>query len=188
VRLTTRLSDLKADRVLAESRLNDLSPDGNLDPFDDKISSESGKQESLADKWMDSHSDWYGARGFERQTRLANRIDREVHADGYDPGSPDYFEELDRRLKEKMPDVYEDLDANAEEADKDDKPDRNRGRSPVAPVGGNESRRQRTSGSKVELGEDDFANMRRFGLDTNDPEVIKEYARNKRQAERGARR
>jgi len=190
VRLTTRLSDLKADKVLAESRLEDLSPDGNVQPFDDKVTPEGKKSdESLADKWMDDRGDWYGANGFERQTRLANRLDREVFADGYRPDNPDYFEELDKRIKEKEPKLYEDLDAAGDDTDKDDKNDKpdKRGKSVVAPVGGNEARRQRTSGSKVELTEDDFANMRRFNLDPNDPEVLKEYARNKREAEQGAR-
>lgn len=191
VRLTKRLSDLKAEKVLAESRLENLSPDGNVQPFDDKVSPKGGKStpKKLSDEWMDDRSDWYGARGFERQTRLANRIDKEVFKDGYDPSTPEYFEELDRRIKEREPSLYEDLDA-ADDTGADDKPDKGRGKKPqqvVAPVGGNETRRQRTSGSKVELGEADFQNMRKFGLDPNDPEVLKEYARNKAEAE-GARR
>jgi hypothetical protein len=187
VRLTTRLSDLKAEKVLAESRLENLSADGNWDAFDDNISAEPSKKQSLADKWMDGHSDWYGAKGFERQTRLANRIDKEVFAEGYQPDSPDYFEELDRRLKEKVPEVYDSLDfAESEEAySTDNQPDRSRGRSVVAAVSGNESP-QKVRSSKVELGAADFENMRRFGLDANDPETLKEYARNKKQAE-GAR-
>jgi len=191
VRLTSRLSDLKADKVLAESRLDSLSPDGIVQPYDDKISPEGGKSKvSLADKWMEDRGDWYGAKGFERQTRLANRLDKEVFADGYRPDSPDYFEELDRRLREKEPNLYDDLGAadDTDKYDKEDKPDKRRGKPVVAPVGGNESRRQRTSTSKVELTEDDFATMRQFNLDTNDPEVLKEFARNKREAEQGARR
>ena len=189
VRLTTRLSDLKADKVLAESRLEDLSPDGNVQPFDDKVTPEGRKSdETLASKWMDDRGDWYGANGFERQTRLANRLDKEVFADGYRPDTPDYFKELDRRIKEKEPKLYEDLDAAGDDADRDDDTtDTRRGKNVVAPVGGNEARRQRTSSSKVELTEDDFATMRQFNLDTNDPEVLKEFARNKREAESGAR-
>lgn len=191
VRLTTRLSDLKADKVLAESRLEDLSPDGNVQPYSDKLSpSDQTSDESLADSWMKDRGDWYGANGFERQTRLANRLDKEVFADGYRPDTPDYFEELDRRIKDKEPKLYEDLDAADDADDKDDTDDTKdtrRGKNVVAPVGGNETRRQRTSSSKVELTEQDFAVMRQFNLDTNDPEVLKEFARNKREAESGAR-
>ena len=190
VRLTTRLSDLKADQVLAESRLEDLSPDGNVQPYDDKLSP-AGKKTAptKASKWMDDRGDWYGANGFERQTRLANRLDKEVYADGFDPSTDEYFEELDKRIKDKQPKLYEDLDAAGDDTDKDDKTDttQRRGKNVVAPVGGNETRRQRTSSSKVELTEDDFATMRQFNIDTNDPEALKEFARNKREAESGAR-
>ena len=184
VRLTNTLTDLKADKAKAEYGLNDLSPDGNVQPFDGKISPEGQKPTvSKADKWMEDRSDWYGAKGFERQTRLANRLDKEVYKDGYSPDTEEYFEELDKRIKEKEPKLFDDLDAGAEDDDtNDDKNDR-RGKNVVAPVGGNEARHQRTSGSKVDLTPEDFQTMREFNLDTNDPEVLKEFARNKVEAE-----
>lgn len=191
VRLTARLTDLKADKVMAEASLDNLSPDGNVQPFSGNVDGTGKPNQSLADGWTEEHSDWYGARGFERQTRLANRLDKEVFEDGYDPKSPDYFEELNRRIKEKEPKLFEALESSADDTgkdDKDDKPDKRRGKPVVAPVGGNENSRQRTSSSRVELTEDDFRTMRQFNLDTNDPEVLKEFARNKREAEQGARR
>jgi hypothetical protein len=185
VRLTTLLTDQKAEKVRAEVALENLSPDGNLEPFSGKVDDSTSKQRSKADNWMDSHDDWYGAKGFERQTRLANRLDREVFEDGYSPDTDEYFEELDRRIKEKEPNLFDDDGRTAA-----DEADKTRGRRPQSPVAGVETagvRRQRTSGSKVELGEEDFANMRRFNLDPNDPEVLKEYARNKREADAGER-
>jgi len=178
VRLTTELTDQKAARVRAEVALENLSPDGNVQPYSGKVDDSTSEKQSKADDWMDGHGDWYGARGFERQTRLANRIDKEVYADGFRPDSDDYFEELDKRIKEKEPNLFDDVAAD----DADDTP----GKRPTSPVAGVETagvRRQRTSGSKVELTEDDFANMRRFNLDPSDPEVLKEYARNKREAD-----
>ena len=49
--------------------------------------------------------------------------------------------------------------------------------------------RTRTAGrsSRVTLTREDYANMRTYGLDPSDPEVLKEYARNKRQAAEDAR-
>lgn len=179
VKLTAELTDFKAEKIQSELELQNLPESGNLQPFSGKVESESTEQ-SLADKWMNERSDWYGARGFDRQTRLANRIDREVMQEGYDPNSAEYFEELDARLAEKLPDLYTD-------ADDGNTQDRRRPkRSPVAPVGGADGSRQRSSSSKVELGKEDFANMRRFGLDPNNPEVLKEYARSKRESQ-GAR-
>jgi hypothetical protein len=185
VRLTSRLTDLKADKVMAEANLTNLSPDGNVQPFDDRVTPTSRTStETEASKWMEDRADWYKQGGFERQTRLANRLDKEVFADGYDPETPEYFEELDRRIKEKAPELYDELDAGA----KDDTAERKPGKPVVAPVSGNETRHQRSSGSKVQLDAEDFATMRQFNLDPNDPEVLKEFARNKREAEQGAKR
>lgn len=178
VRLTSKLTDLKAEKIQAEMALKDLPEDVQLQPFDGKVQSSQDTNQSKADKWMDDRADWYGAKGFERQTRLANRLDREVFADGYDPNTEEYFQELDRRLKEKEPNLYDDADTGNS---------RQRRRSPVAPVGGAESNQPRRSASKVELGEEDFANIRRFGMDPNDPQVLKEYARNKRETLGGRR-
>lgn len=181
VRLTSKLTDLKAEKLMAQSTLDNLSPDGNVQPFSGKVETGSSTTQSLAAKWKDDRSDWYGASGFERQTRLANRLDKEVFDDSYDPNTEEYFEELDKRIKAKLPDLYDDGEDPGKDDD-DGKEHKRPARSPVAGVG-HQDGRSRTSGSRVELTEDDFANMRRFGLDVNNPEVLKEYAANKRQSE-----
>ncbi len=43
VRLTSRLTDLKADKVLAQASLDNLPPDGNVQPFSGKVASSSDK-------------------------------------------------------------------------------------------------------------------------------------------------
>lgn len=177
VKFTSQLTDLKAEKIQAELALKDLPESVQLQPFDGNVSADDDTDQSKADKWMSDRADWYGARGFERQTRLANRLDKEVFADGYDPNTAEYFEELDRRIKEKEPNLFDDAD---------EKPRRQR-RSPVAPVSDSDSKSTRRSRGKVELGEEDFANIRRFGMDPNDPEVLKEYARNKRETLGGRR-
>lgn len=185
VRLTTELNNQTAVKVRSEVALENLSESGNVQPFDDKVAAPKAKDQSKADQWMEDRVDWYGAKGFERQTRLANRLDKEVYREGYEPTTDEYFEELDRRIKEAAPELYDDAGSTA-----DDPPTRGKRptRSPVAPVGGNETRRQSTSSSKVELGESDFANMRRFGMDPKDPNVLREYAANKREADQGDQR
>jgi hypothetical protein len=188
VRLTDDLTNWKAKKARAEASLENLPSDGNVQPFDDKISSETQKGRKPADQWIEDRGDWYRQEGFEKATRLANRLDRELFKEGYDPETEEYFEELDRRIKAQMPDLYdEDAGLSADE-DTEDRGERKRKRSPVAPVDGDTSRHRGRRGSKVQLGEADFDNMRRFGLDTNDPEVLKEYARNKREAEQRANR
>lgn len=182
VRLTSLLMNQKAGKIRAEVSLENLAPDGNVQPFSDKVAPTPDAVPNKAAKWMENHDDWYGARGFERQTRLANRLDKEVFADGFDPASDEYFEELNARIKEKEPTLFDDADTSAED-DKPSKSDKRPTRSPVAGVDSVDSRRQKSSSSKVELTERDFAVMREFNLDPNDPEVLKEFARNKREAE-----
>ena len=179
VKLTGQLTDQKAEVIQAEVALQDLPESGNLQPFSGKVEDESTTQ-SKAEEWTDGHSDWYRQEGFERQTRLANRIDRQLFEEGYDPKTQEYFDELDSRLKEKAPELFDDA------ADDGTSTERRPKRSPVAPVGGADSSRQRSSGNKVQLDSEDFANMRRFGLDPNDPKVLKEYAKNKRETLTGA--
>lgn len=189
VRLTDDLTNWKAKKARAEASLETLSPDGNVQPFDGKISSETQKGVKPADQWIEDRGDWYRQEGFEKATRLANRLDRELFKEGYDPETSEYFEELDRRIKAKMPDLYDEVSADLDaDDDTEDTGDRKRKRSPVAPVDGDTSRHRGRRGSKVQLGEADFENMRNFGLDTNDPEVLKEYARNKREAEQRSNR
>lgn len=181
VKLTSKLTDLKAEKIQAEMTLQDLPEDGNVPPFDGKVSPPSGKQ-SLADGWVEERSDWYGARGFERQTRLANRLDKEVYRDGYDPNTPEYFEELDRRLKKEAPELY-DEDRASDDRSQSQRSNRRR-QSPVAGVDSQGNKRRSGKSGKIELTEADFENMRRFNLNVNDPEVLKEYARNKAEAAR----
>ena len=181
VRLTSLLTDQKAAKIRAEVNLENLSPDGNVQPFDDRVAPRTPASRSETDKWVDSTNDWYGAKGFERQTRLANRLDKEVFADGFDPKTPEYFEELDTRIKAKEPSLYDDV----EDVAKGNPPPKRPARSPVAGVD-TTGNRQRSSSSKVELTERDFAVMREFNLDPKDPEVLKEFARNKREANQGA--
>jgi hypothetical protein len=188
-KLTSRLADLKADKKAAEYELDnwvepdvgDFSPDsGNIDPAPDN------ERQKLVAGWMEENDDWYSAKGFERHTRVANRIDKEVFADGFDPGTDEYYEELTNRIKEKFPKLFVD---DTEDDDPTDRRSTRRGDNIVAPVDGAESAatKKRTSSSRVELDSDDFANMRRFGLDTNDPAVLREYAANKREADRALR-
>ncbi len=165
VRLTSQLTDLKAQKIQAEHNLEHWQPPtSHSESRDGSVDAGSS---SKGDEWAEKQADWFGLKGFERQTKTAYRLDREIAGEGYDPGSDEYFEELDKRLRKAHPEVYD-----------DEKPKpKPRKRSTVAPVDG-EGRRGRRR-SEVELDEDDFENMRIFGLNPDDPEVLKEYARNK---------
>lgn len=176
VKLTSQLGDLKARKVAAEFTRED-------DPEPAPRTAQPARNEEL-ETFLSGHDDWYKRPGFERQTRILNRLDKEVFADGYDPKDPDYFVELNRRLREKHPEVFD--DSKPDEGDGRDR-GRAQGRRNTSPVAGADSDvdgrgAPRQNSNRVRLTSADFANMRAFGLNTEDPEVLKEYARSKRQS------
>lgn len=159
VRLTSELTDLKARKLSLESRAEAEPAKPAKNP----------KVES----WM-KRNGWYNQPGKERYTRLTNRIDREVAAEGYNPKTDDYWAEVDLRLKREAPELF------------DEPPARKRSGDRVAPVSGDVGPTKRSSDSRVRLERADFRVMRKFGLDPNDPKHVKEFARNKLEAEREA--
>ncbi len=179
VRLNGQLTDLKAERIALKYVVDDDDDDGLVDPPPTQ------PRNNLADEWMDTHADWYGKKGFLRQTRLANRLDKEVHADGYRPTDEDYFEELDLRLREAAPELFdEDGDPAPPRKPRRQRQAGDKPRSPVAAADdASRNSNPSTNPNKVDLGPVEFANMRRFGLDPNNKEHLREYALNKRQTD-----
>jgi hypothetical protein len=181
VRLTSQLTDLKARRIAAEY----VGPDDLDDDPGDVGGDTSAKPapNPLVEEFLSGHRDWFKKRGFERYTTLLESLDKEVFAEGFNPADEEYFEELEARLKQKAPEMWDEtgeLDpTGAAERRREQRAGR---RSPVAPgVGSGRHSAPAASGNKVSLDAEDFANMRRFGLDTRDPATLKEYARSKRQ-------
>jgi hypothetical protein len=120
---------------------------------------------------------------------MAQRISKAIFREGYRPDDADYFEELDARLKDKAPKLFtENPDDELEPARGSRRRQRSQDgkRTPVAAAddSSRDGSKRRLNPNRVELGEAEFANMRRFGLDPGNPAHIKEYAANKRQIER----
>lgn len=66
-----------------------------------KSPSPAGKTNPLAVEWADRHKDWFNKN--QVMTMAARVIDAQMAQEGFDPQEPDYFDELDRRLKEEFP-------------------------------------------------------------------------------------
>lgn len=187
VRLTSQLTDLKAKRIAAEYTRPDDDPDDGGDG-----DTRSTTVNPLVTEYLESHSDWYQQPGFERYTRMLRKLDREVYDDGFSPQDEEYFEELQERLKKSAPELFDEdgeVDVDGlEERRKELKAARDkdkRERNPVAPSESGKVARSpdggQPVGNKVKLEKEDFQTMRKFGLDTSDPDVLAEFARNKRQ-------
>lgn len=79
-----------------------------------------------ASRWMRAHS-WYDPHGTDRDSRKVAAIDDRLVKEGYDPRSPEYWEELTDRVREALPQRFrndgrqgrdddEDLDDESEDA------------------------------------------------------------------------
>ena len=106
------------------------------------------------------------------QRGLALGIDSELTKEGFDPNTDDYFDELDRRMGQVYPDLY-DSDDEPEPTPRPKVKTNVRGAPPITPKPG-------AGGNQVKLDANDYANMRRFKLDPQNPEHVKAYAIQKR--------
>jgi hypothetical protein len=58
--------------------------------------------QKLAADWMERNS-WYNPNGSDMDSEIAQRLDKKLTEEGYDPASEDYWDELDDRIKKYMP-------------------------------------------------------------------------------------
>ena len=61
----------------------------------------------LAANWMEKN-DWYDPNGRDTDSKIAKQIDETLVSEGWDPTSPDYWNELDNRLHKYLPHKYND--------------------------------------------------------------------------------
>ena len=61
----------------------------------------------LAANWME-RNDWYDPNGRDTDSKIAKQIDETLVSEGWDPTSPDYWNELDNRLHKYLPHKYND--------------------------------------------------------------------------------
>jgi len=85
---------LESLRVMRDSAAKNTSqPDQNLpDPMVQKLAAE----------WMERNP-WYDPHGKDMDSEIAQRIDRKLTEEGYDPTSDDYWDEMDDRMKKYLP-------------------------------------------------------------------------------------
>lgn len=124
--------------------------------------------------WLTRNRDWFQRPEHSGASAFAIAESKRLAASGYAPESERHYDELDKRLKAKFPELY----GEKEEEDVDKRP----------PHGGSGNRgpqKPRNSGrNKVVLTARDKANMQRFKLDPDDPNDVKTYAREKAALER----
>ena len=61
---------------------------------------------NYAQNWLKDHS-WYKLDGSDEDSRIVKRIDDEIAAEGYNPNTPEYWDELTNRVKKSLPNRFE---------------------------------------------------------------------------------
>ena len=128
----------------------------------------------LANNWMERNS-WYDPEAGDEDTQIAKVIDNRLVAEGWDPASQDYWDELDNRLQKRLPHRY---------TRNTDEPSRRSPRSVV--TGSSRESSSSVNGNQFVLAPEQVRAMKDAGF-WDDPEkrnkMIKRYAieaRNKR--------
>lgn len=98
------IADATEKMILAQRRYEDLNKVKNT-----YVESKVNKQQPLdprlvnhAKSWMDKNK-WYDPNGSDTDSRRALEIDRELAREGWNPTTPQYWEELDSRVKKALP-------------------------------------------------------------------------------------
>lgn len=112
-------------------------------------------------RWQ-AKNQWFGASGFEEVTSFALGLHQKLVANGVDPRSDEYFEQIDARVKSKFPEVFGGTE--------DDKP-RSQGTPAKKPAPVVAPASRSTGKRKIELTQTQIALAKKFNLD---PQV---YAR-----------
>lgn len=61
---------------------------------------------NYAERWLSEHS-WYKINGADEDSRVVKRIDDEIAAEGFNPNTPEYWDELTNRVRKSLPKRFE---------------------------------------------------------------------------------
>ena len=127
----------------------------------------------LAADWVKDNKEWFNKPGFRKETAMAYGIDAELTEEGWDVNDPDYYIEMDKRLKSSGLSYFSKDEQDAVQTDKNVVQKNNRVQSPVAGV----SRKKGTDSNRVKLTQDDIRTAQTFGIDINDEAALKRFAK-----------
>ena len=127
-------------------------------------------QNQLASEFI-KRNPWIGQSRYANESARLQTIDQAMANEGLDPTKPDYYREMDRRLRAHFPNLPRQGAAAARPASK--------ARSPVAAAPRGVVASREDTPTRVRLTRDSIENMRRFQMNPKDPQVRAQYAREK---------
>jgi len=127
----------------------------------------------LAADWVKENSQWFNKPGYRKETAMAYGIDAELTEEGWDASDPEYYDEMNKRLKASNLPYFNKSEDSASQNDKNVVQKANRVQSPVAGV----SRKKGIDSNRVKLTSEDLDTARKFGIDINDEAALKRFAK-----------
>lgn len=133
----------------------------------------------LAGGWI-RKNDWYDPQLRDEDSRVAWIVDDGVKKDGYDPRTPEYYAELDKRMAKRLPHLFTDGDGSGRrsaDADLDDDDAAGAGGAQVrkggSPTGGSSRESGAGASGTIKVPPDFIKAARDAGLDWDDPDTRK---------------
>jgi hypothetical protein len=155
VALTEQLADMRAEAKVAQlaRTQQQYQPPPQA----------SGQQEApqAAYNWWDRNQ-WFNSAEHSAESAYARAVDIQLEQEGFDKNSPAYYTELDNRLQEKFPELY-------------NKGDTKKPKPATAPTGGKVSSGKVTKDGRVQLTKDELNMARELGI-TSEAQ-LKAYAK-----------
>jgi hypothetical protein len=127
----------------------------------------------LAADWVKENSQWFNKPGYRKETAMAYGIDAELTEEGWDASDPEYYDEMNKRLKASNLPHFSKSEDSASQNDKNVVQKANRVQSPVAGV----SRKKGIDSNRVKLTSEDLDTAKKFGIDINDEAALKRFAK-----------
>jgi hypothetical protein len=127
----------------------------------------------LAADWVKENSQWFNKPGYRKETAMAYGIDAELTEEGWDASDPEYYDEMNKRLKSSNLPHFSKSEDSASQNDKNVVQKANRVQSPVAGV----SRKKGIDSNRVKLTSEDLDTAKKFGIDINDEAALKRFAK-----------
>jgi len=138
-----------------------------------KVEKKQAQTPPLAADWVKENREWFNKPGFRKETAMAYGIDAELTEEGWDVNDPDYYIEMDKRLKASGMAYFSKEEKDTVQTNENVVQKNNRVQSPVAGV----SRKKGTDSNRVKLTQDDIKTAQTFGIDINDEAALKRFAK-----------
>ena len=138
-----------------------------------KVEKKQAETPPLAADWVKDNREWFNKPGFRKETAMAYGIDAELTEEGWDVNDPDYYIEMDKRLKASGMAYFSKEEKDTVQTNENVVQKNNRVQSPVAGV----SRKKGTDSNRVKLTQDDIRTAQTFGIDINDEAALKRFAK-----------